>query len=267
MDDWFDEEITEEDEAVERSLIADFGTTDADYKQPPPKRKEDGAVTTTKPPKTRKESKSMIQLAEERALKALEQERKRKKKKAREGPEDDKEALQTLHRVAGRDWRTVNGTLFIYRNDVWSTDENAFYDLVMRHDDALGAYGRNLTKMRSLSTLAKTKNVESDSWTQQLDRLPAGLVPFLDGIYDVSTSELRQFDPSDMITKKFAIKAPSDENRDFERHWVKDRIADMFPDERLRLEVMVRTAESFFSPTNTDKSLNNCCRMGTLICT
>ena len=63
MDDWFDEEITEEDEAVERSLIADFGTTDADYKQPPPKRKEDGAVTTTKPPKTRKESKSMIQLA------------------------------------------------------------------------------------------------------------------------------------------------------------------------------------------------------------
>ena len=39
----------------------------------------------------------MYQLAEERALKAPEQERKRKKKKAREGPEDDKEALQTLH--------------------------------------------------------------------------------------------------------------------------------------------------------------------------
>ena len=39
-----------------------------------------------------------------------------------------------------------------------------------------------------------------------------------------------------MITKKLAIKAPiGGRERDLRRHWVKDHIADMFPDEVIEM--------------------------------
>ena len=48
-----------------------------------------------------------------------------------------------------------------------------------------------LKNMRDVMQLAKSRNVVDSSWTQRLDRLPPGLVPFADSIYDVATSTLR----------------------------------------------------------------------------
>ena len=171
-------------------------------------------------------------------------------------PQKDKEALETLHRIAGSKWVTVNGALFTYRSGLWTQDENAFLELLMQHETELGEYGRKLARMSNVQKLAKTKNIVDETWTQQLDHLRAGLVPFADGIYDVVTSKLRAFHPDDMITKKFDFNAPSailDDDTSFEVAKVRSIIEDVLPEEKLRNEVMVRLAESFFSPINTHK--------------
>ena len=170
-------------------------------------------------------------------------------------PESDKQAVEALHRVAGSEWVTVNGDIYVCRCGLWTQDESAFFDLLMRHSSELGAYGESVPKMRYLMALAKTKNIVDITWTQQLDRLAAGLVPFANGIFDVATRKLREITPHDMITKKFDINAPSETDDDLspeiERLWCV--LADLLPDRKLKDEVMVRLAESFFSPTNTHK--------------
>ena len=170
-------------------------------------------------------------------------------------PETDLDALELLHRLAGRDWATVNDMLYVYNDGVWKQSETAFFQLMMRHSEALGCkYGQMLKNMRDVMQLAKSRNAVDSSWTQRLDRLPPGLVPFADGIYDVATSTLRDFEHDDMITQKFNFNAPSsDEDVSAETEQLRSVLEHLLPDDRLRLEVMTRLAESFFSCTNTHK--------------
>ena len=172
-------------------------------------------------------------------------------------PQDDKQAIEALYRIAGRRWKTVKESIYVWHRGLWTQGESAFFELAMQHSDRLGKYGKSVTNMRHLMVLARTKNVEDDSWTQQLDRLAPGLVPFVNGIYDIKTSTLRCIDPEDMITKKFDFNAPSilDEDVSAEIRELNSVLNDLLPDEQLRLEVMVRLAESFFSCTNTHKYL------------
>ena len=37
-------------------------------------------------------------------------------------PQSDKDALETLHQIAGSKWVTVNGALFTYRSGLWTQD-------------------------------------------------------------------------------------------------------------------------------------------------
>lgn len=171
-------------------------------------------------------------------------------------PETDKQAVDTLYRIAGSAWKTVNGAIYVFRRGLWTQDEAAFFELMMQHANELGQYGESVPKMRYVMSLAKTKNIADDTWTQRLDRLAPGLVPFENGIYDVATSTLREIQPDDMITKKFDFNAPSeilDEDASYEVAQLRSVLADLLPDGGLREEVMVRLAESFFSPTNTHK--------------
>ena len=62
--------------------------------------------------------------------------------------------------------------------------------------------------MRDVLQLAKTVNRVDSSWTQQLDRLGPGLVPFSDGVYDILTKELRDFRHEDMLSCKFDFESP-----------------------------------------------------------
>ena len=175
--------------------------------------------------------------------------------KSDEKPKSDKQAVETLYEIAGGAWKTVNGVIYVYRHGLWTQDEAAFLDLMMQHSGALGEYGEAVQKMRHVMALAKTKNLADDSWTQRLDRLGPGLVPFANGIYDIASSTLRDFEPDDMITKKFDFNAPSviDEDVSAEINRLQSVFRDLLPDEQLLAEVMVRLAESFFSCSNTHK--------------
>ena len=169
-------------------------------------------------------------------------------------PTTDVEALEVLHRAAANDWKTVGESLFVFRDGVWKNSENHFMNLIMDHSEKLGGHAQMRGKMRDLTQLAKTRNIVSSSWTQELDRLPAGLVPFANGIYDVATSTLRSSERSDMITVKFDFDAPSpEENVAAEKAKVEEIFERMLPEKRLRHEVMTRLAESFFCGVNTHK--------------
>ena len=114
-----------------------------------------------------------------------------------------------MHELAGTDWKTVNDSIYVYRDGLWTQDQPAFYALMMRHCDSLGpGYGESLRKMRDVMQLAKTMNVVDEKWTQRLNRLGPGLVPFSDGIYDIMTRKLWDFEHGDMLTCKFDFAAP-----------------------------------------------------------
>ena len=170
-------------------------------------------------------------------------------------PESDVQALDVLHRLAGKDWRAVNDLVYVYSNGVWEASESAFYGLMMSHREALGRkYGETLKHMRDVMQLARTRNRVDSAWTQQFDRLAPGLVPFANGIYDVATSTLRDFAHDDMITKKFDFDAPlAEEDVSAEVEQLRTMLERLLPDAALRLEVMTRLAESFFNCANTHK--------------
>jgi len=168
-------------------------------------------------------------------------------------PETDKQAVENLHQLAGDRWKTVNNQLYTFRDGLWTQDENAFFALLMHYSEILGKYGEEVPKMRNVMTLARTKNIVDDSWTQQLDQLALGLVPFANGIYDIATSTLRNYEPEDMITKRFAFNAPAGEDLSSEIEFVNSVLSDLLPEAKLRNEVMVRLSESMFNPSNTHK--------------
>ena len=170
-------------------------------------------------------------------------------------PTTDMRALNVLFALAGDEWRSTNETLYVFRDGIWTQDESAFYELIMRHSDALGSkYGESVRKMQDVRKLALTKNRVDEKWTYGFDRLAPGLVPFRDGIYDVSTRELREIEHSDMLTSKFDFDAPtSREDVAEERAHLESILDDLFPEEQFKREVMTRLAESLFHCSNTHK--------------
>ena len=170
-------------------------------------------------------------------------------------PTTDMRAVEVLFELAGDQWKSANETLYVFRDGVWTQDESAFYELIMRHSDILGTkYGESLRKMRDVRQLAKTKNRVDLQWTLGFDRLDPGLVPFRDGIYDITTRELREIEHSDMLTSKFDFDAPArGDDVANERAQLENILDKLFPDEQLKHEVMTRLAESLFCCTNTHK--------------
>ncbi len=170
----------------------------------------------------------------------------------------DSEAMQLLHKLEGENWRSVDSTgIYVYdvETGLWTQRDAAFYELMMRQSEQLGAkYSAMLRRMKDVMELCKCKNIVDSSWTLRFNRLQAGLVPFANGIYDVTTSTLRDFEREDMITTKFEIDAPTpNDNFDTEFADVVHIIETLLPEMQLRREVMKRAADSFFSCTNTHK--------------
>jgi len=125
--------------------------------------------------------------------------------------------------------------VFDSRSGLWSCKAEAFYRLVHTHRWAVGAqYGSMLPRFKSLHTLAGMFHEKSTAWTQQLNLLAPGLVPFSDGIYNVLTGVLRPFEPDDMLTVKFEHAAPRDDERyAAEEDEVRKTLEQMMPEKRL----------------------------------
>lgn len=174
-----------------------------------------------------------------------------------EVPKTDKGALDTLLKIAGDRWVVVSDdSMYIYSNkcNLWFTGEARFYELCMENEKQLGLYGSMTHKMRQLLCLAKSKNGESVEWMQGLDRLPSGEVPFIDGIYNVVYGSIRPITKYDKLTTTFEISSPaSHEQYTYERERVEQLIDNLLPEPRLKLEVMTRLAESFFTSRNNHK--------------
>ena len=166
-------------------------------------------------------------------------------------PKDDAAAVDAAHQLFGDRWKTVNGDLHVYNEGVWQQDANVMKRLLMDRREELGVYGTTRSKMNDVIDLAKTMNVVDDAWTQQLDQLRSGLVPFADGIYDRAAMTIRAFTPEDKLTTKLDFNAPREDVR-AERREVEQLLRDMLPD-RLYNELLGHVAESLFSSTNSHK--------------
>lgn len=181
----------------------------------------------------------------------------RKKQRLENLPETDKDALDTLQRLAGDRWCVSNcGTVYTYcdRRKLWSANKHRFSALCMQYKSELGTYGSMVNKIRSLMELAKSVNEVGDEWVRNLDRLDSGQVPLLDGIYDVATDTLRPIEKFDNLTKTFdCASLASHEQYDDERAKVELIFDNIFPEPQLKREVMTRLAESFFSSRNDHK--------------
>ena len=175
-------------------------------------------------------------------------------------PMTDWQALQLLLQLAGSDWKSYGGrTLFVYKDGLWTMESGCsspmFVSLVTTHRQRLGKrYGESVHGINNLRNMAMTVNRVDCSWTEGLNQLPAGLVPFSNGIYDLQTRELREYRREDKLTERFNFCAPSPEDDYSEEYAEVVRIfAALLPEERLKHEVMSRLAESLMSPTNTHK--------------
>ena len=174
-------------------------------------------------------------------------------------PKSDWDALQVLLSVAGNCWRSCGRTLYIYNDGIWTPESGAtgplFTALCTAHRERLGdRYGRSVYSINHLRVMALSANKVDKTWTQGFNQLPAGKVPFSNGIYDLETCQLRDYRPEDLLTEKFAFPAPTFADRyDAEYAEIKQIFVDMLPDEQLRFELMTRLAESLFNPKNVHK--------------
>ena len=167
-------------------------------------------------------------------------------------PTTDRAALEILHSVAGKEWESVNETLYVYEDGIWTQEQSAFCGLMMRHSEKLGPiYGESVRKIRDVAYAARTMNKVDATWTQKFNRLDPGLVPFSDGIFDVESGELRDFEHEDMLTCKFDFASPKQgESFGAEKETLEKMLLDLLPDPMLKREVMTRLAESFFNCSN-----------------
>ena len=94
--------------------------------------------------------------------------------KSDEKPKSDKQAVETLYEIAGGAWKTVNGVIYVYRHGLWTQDEAAFFELLMRHSSNLGAYGESVSKMRNVMVL-KARGIMSTSCT--ISQVPSERAP------------------------------------------------------------------------------------------
>jgi hypothetical protein len=176
-------------------------------------------------------------------------------------PETDMDAMRLLHSVAGREWMSFGGkTLFVYGGGIWHTQAvnglcPCFQALVSQHEARLGKkYGKSLHGIQTMQKLALGVNRCPKRVTETFDQLPAGVIPFSDGLYDVERRTLRAFRHEDLLTCKFDFPAPRpDDDVEAERAHVLSIFGDLLPDEQLKCEVLSRVAESLFSPVNTHK--------------
>jgi phage/plasmid-associated DNA primase len=84
-------------------------------------------------------------------------------------------------------------------------------------------------------------------WTQQLNQLAPGFVPFRNGLYNIANGALTPFRPEMHLSVKFDFDAPAaGEAFANEEADVRRIFSELFPEQALRSEVMKRIASSFF---------------------
>ena len=176
-------------------------------------------------------------------------------------PETDMDAMRLLHSLAGCEWMSYGAkTLFVYSDGIWSAESvngicPGFQALVSQHEARLGKkYGKSLHGIQTMQKLALGVNRCTKQLTETFDKLPAGVIPFSDGLYDVERRTLRAFKHDDLLTCKFDFAAPTpEEHIGAEYAHILSIFDDLLPDEQLKCEVLSRVAESLFSPVNTHK--------------
>ena len=174
-------------------------------------------------------------------------------------PKSDWDALQVLLSVAGNCWKSCGKTLFIYNDGIWTPESGAsgplFTTLCTAHRERLGdRYGKSVYAINQLRLMALSANKVDKTWTHGFNQLPAGHVPFSNGIYDLETCQLRDYQPEDMLTEKFSFPAPTFADQyDAEYAEIQQIFTDMLPDEQLKRELLTRLAESLFNPKNVHK--------------
>ena len=134
---------------------------------------------------------------------------------------------------------------------LWSEKKEAFYALCMSLAPHLGKYGTMRARMETLYKLAGAYNQVGPEWTQRLNALAPGLVPFANGLFHIATEQLRAFRPEDLLTVKFGFDAPTAAELAHAANTnalqvVRQCMVELFPEAALRSEVMKRLASSFF---------------------
>ena len=151
-------------------------------------------------------------------------------------PKSDWDALQVLLSVAGNCWKSCGKTLFIYNDGIWTPESGAsgplFTTLCTAHRERLGdRYGKSVYAINQLRLMALSANKVDKTWTHGFNQLPAGHVPFSNGIYDLETCQLRDYQPEDMLTEKFSFPAPTFADQyDAEYAEIQQIFTDMLPD-------------------------------------
>ena len=167
---------------------------------------------------------------------------------------EDMDAIKALTEMAKDAWASIDGSsskrlvyVFEATRGLWSFKCEAFWHMLTSHASRLGLYARQLRKMEIMHRLAGMYNVKNATWTQQLNLVPPGLVPFSNGMYDIMTGQLRAFCASDMLTIKFDYDAPGEDDVfPEEEAEVRSILEKIMPEKKLRVEVMMRIAESLF---------------------
>eukprot|EP00966_Prymnesium_polylepis_P156845 3624103-Prymnesium_polylepis.1 len=121
----------------------------------------------------------------------------------------------------------------------------------MSERENLDYYGTCVTRMKKVYELAESFNEVDARWTCKLDRLPAGVVPFMDGLYDSATQTLRAFRPDDYLTVKFDFEAPKPnemQSQQVQAAWqhIESVLGQILPEDALRSEVLKEFAQAFF---------------------
>ena len=168
----------------------------------------------------------------------------------------DYEAVKKLHELQGDKWMSVcdggKTTVYTYDEDsgLWSYRKETFFKLCMDEQENLGRHGSMVSKMKQVYELAGCYNEVGAEWTRNLDKLPPGVVPFKDTLYDSNTSMYRPFKPDDYLTVKFDFNAPGPGENDSQE--VLDAVDhtqkifdEIMPEEALHLNVCKELAQAF----------------------
>ena len=168
-------------------------------------------------------------------------------------PESDLDAMELLHKIAGNRWKSVKGdksrTVWTYEttSGLWSKEREAFLALLKEYRHELGPYAQRLHLAERVLVRSGMENVVNAEWTQRLNLLEPGMVPFNNGMFELATKQLHPYTPEMMCSVKFDIDAPgADENVDTEKQWLMDVINKLFPELELKIELMKRIAYAFF---------------------
>ena len=169
---------------------------------------------------------------------------------------NDREAVEKLLELQGDKWVSVcdcgKTTVYTYDEDsgLWSYREATFHKLCRSEAENLGYHGNFVAGAKRVHKWAEGYNEVGAEWTRNLDKLPPGVVPFKDGLYDSNTQQIRPFQPDDYLMVKFDFNCPtSDEIQSQEVVNAKEHIQKIFeqimPEEALRSNVLKELAQAF----------------------